>query len=446
MLPFKPPLRALMLFVAVSTAFLYFTLYRHDLHHLTTNILPLGKTDKLPKGTNLDDKASFIQAFLEHEIDGRFDPAPIQKVCASKTWNDNLTIVCGAPQGGIGNIRNVFLTCLRYAIEAGGAFVVPEIVKRDADDLSKLTTNNTVPFDYFFDLEHFKASLALACPQMALYTTAPGDLVLNPPIDLSPQHLLSETFAATVILRPEKWRPAFDGWLSEHPPIAPGRSTISLATPLLNFPIYSDPTAFMTSFGRLLRIREPSRRLAAAAVHALRTKHNIPITPIGITPSAFFGAHLRVAADATKAGWTGYEQQAAFLLHFADEVKLKTLYVTSESAPAETFRTDAAKRGAMALAKEDLLDEAEMEALRAMTWDQQALVDYEVLLRASAFGGIELSSFAWNVALRRHVVSRTKRKAWEGVKEGGGMNFKDEYSRLRGEKGAHSLFVEAMWP
>ncbi len=117
MLPFKPPLRALMLFVAASTAFLYFALYRHDLDYLTTKIPALGKTDKPP---NLDDKETFIQAFLDHEIDGPFDPAPIQEVCASKKWNDNLTIMCGAPQGGIGNVRNVFLTCVRYAIEAGG--------------------------------------------------------------------------------------------------------------------------------------------------------------------------------------------------------------------------------------------------------------------------------------------------------------------------------------
>lgn len=114
MLPFKPPLRALMLFVAVSTAFLYFALYRHDLDYLTTKILPLSGS------TNLDNKSTFTKAFLNNEIDGPFDPVPIQEVCANKTWNDNLTIVCGAPQGGIGNVRNVFLTCVRYAIEAGG--------------------------------------------------------------------------------------------------------------------------------------------------------------------------------------------------------------------------------------------------------------------------------------------------------------------------------------
>ncbi|KFY82812.1 hypothetical protein V500_10317 [Pseudogymnoascus sp. VKM F-4518 (FW-2643)] len=120
MLPFKPPLRALMLLVAVSTAFLYFALYRHDLDALSAKILPLSKTDQPLEGTNLDDKATFIQAFLDYEIDGAFDPVPIRELCANKTWNDNLTIVCGAPQGGIGNVRNVFLTCVRYAIEAGG--------------------------------------------------------------------------------------------------------------------------------------------------------------------------------------------------------------------------------------------------------------------------------------------------------------------------------------
>lgn len=103
-----------MLFIVASTAFLYFALFRHDLDYLSAKIRPFSKADKL------DDKATFVRAFLEHEIDGAFDPAPIREVCASKTWNDKLTIVCGAPQGGIGNVRNVFLTCLRYAIEAGG--------------------------------------------------------------------------------------------------------------------------------------------------------------------------------------------------------------------------------------------------------------------------------------------------------------------------------------
>ena len=125
MLPFKPPLRILVVFVAVSSVFLYLALFRRDLAYLAAKTLPLSNPDKLPPGTDLDDKTTFIQAFLDHEIDGPFNPVPIQKVCAAQKWNPDLTILCGAPQGGIGNVRNVFLTCIRYAMEAGGETQTP---------------------------------------------------------------------------------------------------------------------------------------------------------------------------------------------------------------------------------------------------------------------------------------------------------------------------------
>ena len=104
-----------MLFIIASSTIFYLALYTTDLGSLVATTLPLSRL-----GADLDDKETFIQAVLDHEIDGPFDPIPIQQVCASKKWNDDLTFICGAPQGGIGNIRNVFLTCLRYAIEAGG--------------------------------------------------------------------------------------------------------------------------------------------------------------------------------------------------------------------------------------------------------------------------------------------------------------------------------------
>lgn len=125
MLPFKPPLRILVVLVAVSSVFLYLALFRRDLAYLAAKTLPLSNPDKLPPGTDLDDKTTFIQAFLDHEIDGPFNPVPIQKVCSAQKWNPDLTIICGAPQGGIGNVRNVFLTCIRYAMEAGGKTQAP---------------------------------------------------------------------------------------------------------------------------------------------------------------------------------------------------------------------------------------------------------------------------------------------------------------------------------
>ena len=47
----------------------------------------------------------------------------------------------------------------------------------------------------------------------------------------------------------------------------------------------------------------------------------------------------------------------------------------------------------------------ERRMLERLTLDQQDLVDYEVLLRASRFGGTWPTSLGWSVAMRRHIVA-----------------------------------------
>ena len=48
--------------------------------------------------------------------------------------------------------------------------------------------------------------------------------------------------------------------------------------------------------------------------------------------------------------------------------------------------------------------EEELKEMKSLTWDQQALIDYMVLLRSSHFGGTWASSFSYNIVFRRHVV------------------------------------------
>ena len=62
------------------------------------------------------------------EIDGEFNQLAFRKLCDEKEWIDGLVFDCMPPQGGIGNVRNVFMNCVRYAIEGGGMFLVPLIV------------------------------------------------------------------------------------------------------------------------------------------------------------------------------------------------------------------------------------------------------------------------------------------------------------------------------
>lgn len=54
--------------------------------------------------------------------------------------------------------------------------------------------------------------------------------------------------------------------------------------------------------------------------------------------------------------------------------------------------------------KHSLLPAAELAQLEALTRDQQALVDYEVMVRCDVFGGFAKSSFSFNVAVVRGLV------------------------------------------
>ncbi len=178
------------------------------------------------------------------------------------------------------------------------------------------------------------------------------------------------------------------------------------------------------------------------------------ISPLDVVShNTYLGAHLRTAADAEKAGWMGYSEQSLAYLLQATETGLKTIYVTSESEPAKLMKTDGKILGMHVVTKEDLLEPEELKELAAMSWDQRALVDYEVLLRAGSFGGIDTSSFSWNIALRRHFLLPTSSWKMWGSKskagwktENGGVNVEDGLSRLMGQAWRFDMFREAMWP
>jgi hypothetical protein len=67
-------------------------------------------------------KGVFIQDASRTEVDGPYDNRSLATLCASKTWAPGMIFKCEPPKGGVGIVRNVFLNCVRYAIEAGGTF------------------------------------------------------------------------------------------------------------------------------------------------------------------------------------------------------------------------------------------------------------------------------------------------------------------------------------
>ena len=66
------------------------------------------------------EKETFIKISIQTANEVAFDIQPIRELCGNITWTDGLIFQCDAPQGGVGNVENFFVNCVRYAIEAGG--------------------------------------------------------------------------------------------------------------------------------------------------------------------------------------------------------------------------------------------------------------------------------------------------------------------------------------
>jgi hypothetical protein len=171
-----------------------------------------------------------------------------------------------------------------------------------------------------------------------------------------------------------------------------------------------------------------------------------PLSPAeGITPHAFMGAHLRTEIDAMAGGWTGYDTQATIYINQALSANLSTIYVTSGNSDHITkFRKHASTKSLNVTTKHDLLSGNDLDELKRLTWDQQVLVDYEVLLRSSTFGGIAESSFAWNIVFRRNKL--TWKESKEYLNGDGGPTFEDGLSWLYGPPGRLALCAYSMWP
>lgn len=325
------------------------------------------------------------------------------------------------------------------------------MIARSETDLRAITTNTIVDLSHLFDLDHFITSLKEGCPQIRIYSHR-NDLYNLPstakPLELIPQGLSSDFVYGTVLAHPSDWRKNFDEWVdSETTPLIRGHPIlVDLNTPLLQFPLSYDTSSFVQNFGRILRPRADAARLAATALFELSRKFSLNLSPSeGITPRAFMGAHLRTEEDATAAGWTGYDTQATIYINQALSANLSTIYVTSGNpADITKFRKQASLKSLNVATKHDLLSGSDLDELKRLTWDQQALVDYEVLLRSSTFGGIAESSFAWNIALRRNKL--TWKESKEYLNGEGSQTFEDGLSWLYGPPGRLALCAYSMWP
>lgn len=358
----------------------------------------------------------FIQEWVEAGSGPAPDASSVYRICnqSSIGWRPNLVLRLDDGNGGIGNVRGNILDFVYFAMQAGASIILPSFGARSKTDLSALWDGRTT-FDAWFDEDHFIATLSSRCPQMVIYKPAHEE-DLAPALPSRFLHLPmrtdidgDRTTAASIA--------HFNAWLT-----APPQSVDLAKMTLVNMErtlwegpdTRSMPSTIRRDFGALLRLKPAVRRLAATVTYNLAQQFGLVIDPRErYHPSAFMGAHLRTEKDAENAGWLGesnphatFDAQTDTYIQQAEESRMRVIYTASGNADhVVLFAAKAwATHSINVTSKTDLMHGDDLAELQAMSWDQQALVDYEVLQRCSVFGGFVKSSFSYNLAISRNVL------------------------------------------
>ena len=295
-----------------------------------------------------------------------------------------------------------------------------------------------------------------ACPQLTIYTSSEG-LQVNED-GFGPHSLRSDQDPENNVV---SYNMKLDSWLSvaweKYPELDQRNTTVTkLIRTLWETDTVSD-MRFRRQFGYLLKFQPLARRLAAITTKSMVDKYKLKVNPSEPIPQgAFFGCHLRTSVDARNAGWLdiphgNFSAQTDAYISQAEAAGLHVIYVASGNADdIKRFETKAAEHGMEVTSKADLLTGDGLEMLHGMDWDQQALVDYEVLLRSSVFGGFVKSSFSFNIALTRSVVEGMPGKKEDpyAIREiDPGVSYDDGLSKIWGRDGFHELKIpRGMWP
>ncbi|KAI0132112.1 hypothetical protein BJ170DRAFT_231137 [Xylariales sp. AK1849] len=409
----------------------------------------------------------FLQQAMNVEFPAPIDYRPIREICARTAFRPGLLFSCEGQHGGVGMVRNQILRCIRYAINGGGAIVVPSMALRNAKDISDIETATEVPLEYLFDREAFIAHLSEGCPEMRIYDRAEDFPFYKQRVG-EPLTLIGDQFEPDHpregLRHPREWRRFFDQWLDQNSVRIRSDAPVhvKIGQSFLEYPVRDDGDAFADEFGKILSFRNDTRALAAKVLFELNQKFALSIDPRkAINPDAFHGAHLRLEEDAIRAWppeeWRFSRMDDQFEEQFRnlERTGLGVVYVASgNQTVVDLFaeglsrriavNSSPEKRNVTVVTKHDLLQGPDRLELDGLTFDQQALVDFLIMFKASTFMGVAHSSFPWNVALRRHELSNYANYANEGSDL-----LRDEYSIIMGMEADYpdvDPFVYGIWP
>jgi len=444
---------------------LYYLSYRfHPTYGLTSSN---NAEHSIPETCSPED---FQHLWLETHLLQPFNPSPIQVFCnTTTTWRPNLIFNLADANGGVGNVRAEFLDFLFYAIEAGASIVLPGMARRSEAKLFDVWGAGRAEFGMMFDREWFVGSLAEACPQMRVWESVEavggGQGVRRVEGMFRPEFPLARRDTTR-----EKWLEETNSWLGARNVTAESEEVAIVEVGRTMWEVNTRETVsgLRVALPMVLRNNPDVRSYAGAAMAALESmfhgKFPSPLLPTDrLHRQAFYGAHLRTEADTVDAGWqtpcsetecglNWTTQTDAYMKH-AIANSLEIIYVASGNATEiERFKVKAAANNVRltVVDKWDLLDEQQSAELKKLHWDQQALVDLEILMRCSVFGGMAKSSFAFMIAMARSAWMEEQgyvMDPWSAKHRDNFVTFEDPFNKIWGRNQLNEERVpKGAWP
>ncbi|KAK4952482.1 hypothetical protein LTR10_009288 [Elasticomyces elasticus] len=431
--------------VALTLLPIYLVSYQYRLYH------PYGATGKTApltlSFTNFQETWLSVQTIP-------FEASAIAEYCGRTEWHPNLVfdLAEGAAED-VADVRGNMLDFLFYAIEAGASVVLPSIAGAPSRHNSSDIVADKSAFGTMFDQDWFFASMAEACPQMAVYTPEEDHKMADalPGVYIPSSRRMDMDLGRTK----KAYLENLDAWLKEKPQFQPDQLTlVNVERTRWQVDTRNMPQRLRRNLGQVLRTATESRRLAAVAVQELASRFATHIDPRMVVPkNAFYGAQLHTLGSPASQPYSNFSAQADAYLAEAIKHKLKIIYVASDNASElALFKIRAATHPLplIAVSKFDLLPADEIEALGKMTATQQALVDFEVMKRSSMFGGAVKSSFSYSVALARNQWLADQGKMndpWFAVHQDLGVVYDDGISRILGrDEVLQQQIPRGMWP
>ena len=215
---------------------------------------------------------------------------------------------------------------------------MPRFRARGTENIADFFTHGEhTGLEAWYDLAHFKESLKIGCPQLAIVPFTETVNTTYRDVAIQPRELFpaTEIFEEEVLTNLSALRPLFDGWLNSTvgltAPVSLSQPVLLvLARSLFVFRLSDHTTEFVRNFGKICRIRDDIRELAARVLYNLTIEYHLDFKfDTFIQKNSYYGAHLRTEFDAARIGWGNYHDQAPIYIEEARQLNSTVIYVAS---------------------------------------------------------------------------------------------------------------------